>query len=195
MVRAMSAAFHRRAAAALCARAPSLAALATLACIPCLGTPACGGVPFLLPDTRGPADFARDVEPKCKTFPETDAASLLSRDAFDSVEADYDHVNSGPADREARLSGAKLHVRPLPGLSRETIARRIECHQARVVLGQAPSPPDDPYTLPGHWLDIAVDSEGDGFVVLVRADTFAEAQEALARARRFYAPAAAPPGR
>jgi hypothetical protein len=171
----------------------SRAPVAVLSGAAVLALQACSGVPFLVPDTRSPADFARGVQPKCKTFPEADAAPLLSRDAYDSVEGAYDHVNSGPVDREARLRGAKLHVRPLAGLSRETIARRVECHEARVVLGEAQAAPDDPFALPGRWLDVDVDSEGDGFAILMRTDTFADAQEALARAKRFVAAPAPSP--
>jgi hypothetical protein len=45
-------------------------------------------------------------------------------------------VQSGPGDREARLRGARIHVAPLPGLSRESIARALECHESRAVLGE-----------------------------------------------------------
>jgi hypothetical protein len=145
----------------------------------------CSGVPFLAPDTRTPADYARKIEPKCKDFSEQSVARVLSPDVVDSVDPAYSYVNSGPIDREARLRGARIRVKPLPGLSRETIARSVECHEARVALGQVAALPDDPYVLPDQWLDIDVESEGDGFAILVRADEIDAARRALERARRY----------
>ena len=156
----------------------------------------CGGIPFLSPDMRTPADRARDVEPKCQGFGDETAAPLLSRGAVDSVEPAYSHVQSGPVSREPRLRGARIHVRPLPGLSREAMDRTLECHEARVMLGRVPAGVDDPYVLEGSWLDIDVDSEGDGFVVSVLGDDRDTAQRVLERAQRFFtapAPASAHP--
>jgi hypothetical protein len=76
-------------------------------------------------------------------------------------------------------------MRPAPGLSRESLQRALECHEAKVLLGTEKELPDDPYTLPDTWLDIDADSEGDGFSVAVRTDHFPTAQLVLARARRF----------
>jgi hypothetical protein len=146
---------------------------------------ACSGVPFLVPDTRTAADRARGIEPKCKDFGEAAVAPMLAPNAIDSVEPAYSYVKSGPVDREARLRGARIRIKPLPGFSRETIARSVECHQARVVLGEAPSSVDDPYVLPGTWLDVDVESEGDGFAILVRSDAPDAARGALDRARRY----------
>jgi hypothetical protein len=44
---------------------------------------------------------------------------------------------------------------------------------------------NDPYVLPDRWVDIDVDSEGDGFVAQVQSDKFDDAREVLERARRF----------
>jgi hypothetical protein len=41
--------------------------------------------------------------------------------------------------------------------------------------------------LPTRWVDIDVDAEADGFVALVRADSFDDARRILERARRFAA--------
>lgn len=146
----------------------------------------CGGVPFLLPDARTPVDRAGEMEPKCRGLSETDVAPLLSTQAVEAVEPSIARVKSGPMDREARMRGALLHVRPLPGVSREGLTRGLECHQVRVVLGQVPPTTDDPYVLPGRWLDIDTDSVGDGFVVRVETDEPADAREVLARARRRF---------
>lgn len=151
--------------------------------------PACRYNP-LLPDMRTPADFARDVAPRCDGFTDEGAAVLLSPGAIEAVEPSVAHVKSGPNDREARLRGARIHVRPAQGLSPESIARSLECHESRVVLGTSAAPADDPYSLAGRWLDIHVDSEGDGFVVRVEPEASGDAdaaREVLERARRFAA--------
>jgi hypothetical protein len=145
----------------------------------------CSGVPFLLPDTRSPVDHARKVEPKCTSFREESATAALSPDSIDSVEPAYSYVNSGPNDREARLRGARILLKPLPGFSREALTRSLECHETRVTLGQAFARADDPYSLPGAWLDIDVDSVGDAFVVLVRTDEMNLARTVLSRAESF----------
>jgi len=151
----------------------------------------CSGVPFLVPDTRTPADHARAVEPKCKDFGEAAAAPMLAPSAIDTVEPAYSYVQSGPADRQAHLRGARIRIKPLPGFSKETIARSVECHEARVLLGQGTARPDDPYVTPDHWLDIDVESEGDGFAVLARTDEMDIARQVLARAQRYAGSASA----
>jgi hypothetical protein len=145
----------------------------------------CSGVPFLVPDTRTAADHAHEIAPRCKDFPEDSVAPMLAPNVIDAVEPAYSYVNSGPVDREPRLRGARIRIKPLAGFSKETIARSVECHESRVVLGQASAPPDDPYVLPGHWLDIDVESEGDGFSVFVRSDEMDTARQVLARAQRY----------
>jgi hypothetical protein len=139
-----------------------------------------------IPDMRTAKDHAREVEPRCKGFAD-DKAPVLSATVIDKVEPAYSYVKSGPNDPEARLRGARLHVRPLPGLTSEILARTLECHEVRVTLGATPALANDPYVLPDRWLDIDVDSEGDGFVAQVRIDAFDDAKEVLARARAFAA--------
>ncbi|HEY1696036.1 MAG TPA: hypothetical protein VGG39_27905 [Polyangiaceae bacterium] len=161
-----------------------------LPCLFALAFSACAYNP-LLPDVRTPADRAREMSPRCRGFAEDAASPLLARATIDSVEPAYSYVQSGPGDREARLRGARIHVRPLPGLSRESIARALECHESRVVLGEVAASEQDPYVLAGHWLDVDADSEGDGFVVQVEPVETADvglAREVLARARRFVSP-------
>jgi hypothetical protein len=151
------------------------------------GLSGCSGIPFLSPDVRTPADRAREIEPKCQGFGDETAAPLLARSAIDSVEPAYSHVQSGPVSQEARLRGARIHVRPLPGLSREAMDRSLECHEARVMLGRVLAGPDDPYVLEGNWLDIDVDSQGDGFVVSILGDNIDAARRVLDKAQRFAA--------
>jgi hypothetical protein len=136
-------------------------------------------------------DRARAVEPKCASISDVKVASLASPSSIESVEASYSFVPSTATDHEARLRGALIHVRPVAGMSKEALARGLECHEAKVTLGRAPSFTDDPYTLPDHWLSIDVDSDGDGFAVNVRADDFRDAGRVLERAKLFAA--SAPP--
>jgi hypothetical protein len=138
-----------------------------------------------LPDMRTPADHARQIAPKCSGSPEGASATWLSPSAVEAVQPAYSHVSSGPSTNEARLRGARLYFGPQPGLSRESLQRALECHQSRVLLGTAPEVADDPYFLRGAWLDIDADSTGDGFVVAVQAETFADARRVLERARKF----------
>ena len=145
------------------------------------------GCQFFLPDSRSPVDRAREITPRCQGFTEEAAAALMSPMSIDGVEPAYSYVQSGPADRQAHLRGARIHLRPIAALSRETIARSLECHESRLLLGMTQTPANDPYTLAGRWLDIDVDSEKDGFVVLVQTDDLPAAREALERARRFAA--------
>jgi hypothetical protein len=138
-----------------------------------------------IPDTRTPADRAREIAPRCKAFSEEASRNALSPSLIEAVEPAYSYVSSGPVDRQARLRGARVHLRPAEGLSRESLQRNLECHQAGVLLGQIRGPVDDPYVLPGVWLDIDADSDGDGFVVAVQTNALASARDVLERARRF----------
>jgi hypothetical protein len=152
-----------------------------------LGGAACAGLAgcFLspIPDLRTPVDRARELESKCTRMSE--ASPMVSPAVIDTVEPASSYVSSGPVDRQAILRGARIHLRPLPAVSRESLQRDLECHQVRVTLGRLQGPADDPYVLPGRWVDIDVDSEGDGFVALVRTDKLDDAKELLGRARRF----------
>jgi hypothetical protein len=140
---------------------------------------------FFVPITRTPADHAHDLDKKCATFTDPGAVSLLVQDsALDSVEASFSHVVDPPAEH---LRGAKINVRPGPGISKESLTRALECHQASVVLGKSRTQENDPFVLPERWVDIDVDSEGDAFVILVRVDAFKDAQVVLARAKSYLA--------
>jgi hypothetical protein len=148
----------------------------TCACVMLLG--ACS---FLVPDARTPVDRARAIEPKCRTVGD-DALPTAEK-----VEPSYAHVLGGPNSTEARLRGARVHLEPLAGATRESLTRALECHQARVVLGQAVAVEDDPYVLPNRWLTIEVSSVGDGFVAVVESDDLDDARVVLDRARRWAA--------
>ena len=145
------------------------------------------GCHFFVPDTRTPADRAGELTQRCQAFTEEAAAPLLAPSAIDSVEAAYAHVQSGPSFYQAHLRGARIHLRPIAAMSRESITRSLECHESRVILGTAQPAVDAPYGLPDHWLDIDVDSDKDGFVVQVGSDDLPTARDVLERAKRFAA--------
>src|SRR5580698_8180868 len=67
-----------------------------------------------IPDMRTPADHARELDVRCRTFSDQASAPALTPAGVDTVEADYAHVPTGNAS-EQRLQGAKLHLRPLAG--------------------------------------------------------------------------------
>jgi hypothetical protein len=141
-----------------------------------------------IPDLRTPSDRARELAPKCSLLPSGESGAALARTLVESVEPDYVFMYSGPVDRQPRLRGARLHLRPTAGVSRESLQRSLECHQARALLGQTGVlADDDPFVLPDVWLDITADSAGDGFVVFVRTDSLPDARRVLERARRFAA--------
>jgi len=142
-----------------------------------------------LPDARSPVDRAHDIDVQCRDLSEVTAAPRVARGAIDSVEPLTSHVQSGN-NYETRLIGARIHVKPLPGLSRELLTRELQCHQARVVLGTAPPLANDPYSAAPGWVDIHVDSEENGFAVRVESFDFDTANAELARAKRYLASSA-----
>jgi hypothetical protein len=147
----------------------------------------CGGWFPLWPDTRTPADHAREVVPKCTGQAADQTAKALSPQSVEAVEPAYSTVPSGN-DRAIRLHGAKLHIRPDVNLSAALLQRALRCHEANVTLGTAPLLNDDPYAVPGAWLDIRVDSSDDGLVASVLSDEFEDAKQVLTRARTFATP-------
>jgi hypothetical protein len=109
----------------------------------------------------------------------------------------YTHVRDTKTGLDARLLGARIHVRAPAGLTEGWLARVLECHGARRVLErpEALTPTLDPYWLPGAWLAVNVSAEDAGFRVdLASADhDAAQAREILARAQRWIASREAPP--
>jgi hypothetical protein len=145
----------------------------------------CAACSFFVPDTKTPIDRAREVEPRCRGRDADDAAAWLSPAAIDAVDPAYSYVSGGANGREARLRGAVLHFRPLPGVSRESLTRALECHQARAILTPIAMRPGDPYVLPDRWLSLDVDSTGDGFSVVVGSKDVGDARRVLERTRAF----------
>jgi hypothetical protein len=139
--------------------------------------------PFV-PDTRTPADHARELMPKCSS--ETGDGEGASPTAIEEVSPLISTVASGN-DHAIHLRGAELHLRPVSSLSAEGLQRKLECHEALVTLGRAAPFPDDPYVLDGAWLGVKVRSDGDGFIVGIQTDVLPQAKLVLANAQRFGA--------
>jgi hypothetical protein len=157
-----------------------LLAMAALA-----GTTGCAAFRWLH-DTRTPAERAEDVGP-CVGFSEDEIRPVLAPSVVEKVEPAYTYVAAPAMAREARLAGARLYLRPLPGLTREILQHSLDCHQAHVTLGKAPPRDDDPYYFPNLWVDIDADSSRGRFTVAVQTYEFDNAKDILERARRFAA--------
>ena len=99
----------------------------------------------------------------------------------------YSHVPTSNNNSEERVNGAKLLIRPPKGVSAEEMTRILQCHSARVLLGQV-SPaavPNDPYWLPDTWVDIEVKPEQGNFAVTVSADSVSSNLQVLGRAHSY----------
>jgi hypothetical protein len=148
-----------------------------------------GGFRFpLWPDTRTAVDRARELEARCTKGPERSGDVALTGAQVEAVEPDYTYVQSSN-DRAIRLRGARLHLHPDGAPSAEALQRRLECHEALVTLGKAGELRADPFVLRDVWLDIHVESSGDGLVASVAVDKydFDDARHVLDRAKTFAA--------
>ena len=116
---------------------------------------------------------------------------VFTPESVESVAPLYYYVPSGNF-RDAHLHGAELHLRPLPGMTPELLARALMCRSARLVLGRVEERPNEPYWLSDGWVKIDVRSEDASFVVTLAGEDLPEAKEILRRAQAFAAQA---PGR
>jgi hypothetical protein len=130
-----------------------------------------------------PVERAQELLPKCGHATPELTMLLLSRESMESVEPALSYRITGN-DHVMVLRGSLIHLRPVPGGTKEMVQLALECHQARVALGES-APPDDPYVLPGKWADIDVSSDGDVFEVVVSAGPFDDRQALLDRARSY----------
>lgn len=156
-----------------------------LVLVACLLATGCGA---LTPDARSCSQRARETEPRCAGVTDESVARILAPASIDAVEPAYSYALGGPNGRQARLSGAKIHLAANTGATKEALTRTLRCHEARVLLGKAESRANDPYTLSEQWLDIDVDSTDDGWVVQVATDQTDDAQTVLDRARLYSHP-------
>jgi hypothetical protein len=91
--------------------------------------------------------------------------------------------------KSTRTAGAEITFQAVPGLTAEWLQRVVDCHLARnAAIGHEAASAEMahcPLTLRG--VTAKVRSTGDGFVVAVRADDAATAQEILRRAEPLTA--------
>jgi hypothetical protein len=113
------------------------------------------------------------------------AADALSPSVIETVQAAYMHTNQGAGGSDVRLRGVNLHMRPAVNMPVGVLQRALECHQAAVTLGHAPELTDDPYVLPGFWLDIDVSATNEGLMAAVLTDSPDDARHIVERAHRF----------
>jgi hypothetical protein len=115
-----------------------------------------------------------------------DDLRLLQTTTVLKAEPIYSRVHTN-GNEEDRVSGAKLLIRPQEGVTADRLTRVLQCHSARVLLGQVDRSllPDDPTWLPDAWVDIDVTPEAGNFAVTLRSDTVAKNLQVLNRASAF----------
>lgn len=138
----------------------------------------------LLPDNRTTADRAHELDDICEQDAGPPVADALSPSIIESVQAAYIHVNQG-AGGDLRLRGVNLHMRPTLNVPVAMLQRALACHEAAVTLGGTPQLPEDPYVLPGSWLDIDVSATNLGLVASVLTDSPDDARRVVERAHKF----------
>jgi hypothetical protein len=116
-----------------------------------------------------------------------DEAQLLRQTHVLRMEPIYSHVLTNKNESEERVNGARLIVRPPPGVDANRMTRILQCHSARVLLGQVDpaAVPHDPYWLPNAWVNIDVKPENGNYTVTVSADTVRDNLQVLGRAKGY----------
>jgi len=133
------------------------------------GCGSCSSFP-LLPDKRTALNRAHELDDICAEDAGPVPADALSPSVIESVQAAYMHMNAG-AGGDLRLHGVNLHMRPTVNMPVGVLQRALECHEAAVTLGNAPELlPQDPYVLPGFWLEINVSPTNEGLMAAVLTD-------------------------
>jgi hypothetical protein len=159
---------------------PALLSVSVGALLGCTGI-----IPGLMPhDVR--YDAARLEHDQCDATPVD--PRLYGPGLVQKVEPYYHFVMGGPNGGEARLAGARLELRPLPGVTEELLERGLECRSAQVMLGQAEPATNEPYAFTDGWVRIDVKPGRGAFVVTLTAEDSTRAREVLARAHAFAGP-------
>jgi hypothetical protein len=158
-------------------RLVSLAPLAGLALSACYG--------FLpAPERRDRVREATQQEHR-RCTPQSADPRIFAPEDVASVEPLYSYVQTSGSNREARLLGAQVRLRPLPGVTSELLTYQLMCRSAQLVLGRVQAAENEPYWLPDGWVSIDVHSVDGDFVVALEGEDVAEAREILERARAF----------
>jgi hypothetical protein len=115
-----------------------------------------------------------------------DAEHLVRSTTVLSVEPIYSHVLTA-SNSEDRVNGAKLVVRPPQGVNADQMTRILQCHSARILLGQVNGNAiaNDPYWLPDTWVNIEVKPENGNFAITVSADSLRDDLRIYSRVNRY----------
>jgi hypothetical protein len=135
------------------------------------------------------ADEASQVV-RTRCGPEVDETALgpiLSGSVVRSAKPLYNNIEGSKGGDHAELRGAIVAVDAMPGITAEWLDRTLECHSARLVLGQGQegAAARDPFWLPGSVVDIDVKSSRSGFLIAVAGASPDKARQVLDRARLF----------
>jgi hypothetical protein len=89
----------------------------------------------------------------------------------------------------AQVFAVRLVVRAPAGVTAEQLGTLLRCHGARALLGEVDRSQlgDDPYWLPGSWVDIDVRDAANSFVVTLTGNTVTDNLHILRRAEAFAA--------
>jgi hypothetical protein len=141
-------------------------------------------------DHRAASQALRDAEAQaCAGLSENDRdiSPFTHRQDIASVEPLYSNVISGKG-QNARLQGAVVTFRAVPGMTAQRLQRLVDCHLARnAALGhQVPEMPYCPLVPKG--VTATVTTSSTGFAVAVQSDDVDTANEVLRRARILVAP-------
>lgn len=116
---------------------------------------------------RAAAQALRDAQTQaCAGLAEDegDVTRFFKRTDIDSVEPLYEYAKAGRA-----MRGSVISVRPTPGVTRELLQRRIECHIARIAAGGYEAKGMSGCPLAVKDVAVTVRSGGDRFLVEVRS--------------------------
>jgi hypothetical protein len=132
---------------------------------------------------------ARDAPVQCAAPNQAQDEARVLREAM-VIKAEPITFPAGASTRTEggqTVSGARLVMRAPDGVSAEDMASILRCHNMRALLGQVDpaAVPDDPFTLPGAWVDIDVKAEHGFLVVKVSADRIWQNLALLRQARAF----------
>ena len=136
-------------------------------------------------DHRAASQALRDAEARAcvgLSDDDRDTSPFAHREDISSVEPLTDNVSSGKG-QYARMAGAVITFRAVPGMTAQWLQRVVDCHVARnAALGH--DVPEMPYCpLVPKNVAAQVTATSAGFAVAVRSDDVDTAKEVLRRAR------------
>lgn len=145
-----------------------------------------GCVPASVPPATQAAQVEQQQQCNGNAVAQNDEQMLKATTVL-KVEPLYGHVHTSYNDYEARVNGAIIYVQPPAGVTPEQMSQALQCHSARVLLGQIDQSqvPNDPYWLPNSWVNIEVKPLVGGYAVLISADSVHNGLEVLARANAY----------